>query len=417
MPDFADPLIQGLMAGIKFKQYFANARRQQEELQMRKEQIAEARTQRQRQNELADLQQRIAMGTNPDLSRLAPGQTTRPVSFPEQDMGAQSVAIPPAPDMGDETLPGGLEAPPSIAARFEVPRSIRMTPSGAGGLPVENPIEYRGDRYDIHGPEEIFNRNLQTAAALAEMKRRETEAGYVPITGSGQTFRVPPQVAGTQWKALNPPPPKPTPPAKPGPVQWFTDKNGNVTGLERTPTGLNVLSGPETQGIGRPPGTAGGTGSLAAERFEFGKRETIRKEQEAEDAKQEANVQKLIGEAEKHHGERVARGQELASGDLDKKKRSEIQAQFSAATQRAQDVQYRIAKLMRVAAPPKTRVDAMRAQAEAEKKDVSWTAPDGGVWNMSGGILYIVDKTTPTQATQPTQPRPTATGKSTNPYR
>jgi hypothetical protein len=361
-------------------------------------------------------------------------------------MGAQSVAIPPAPDLSDETLPGGLEGPPSIAARFSeaaadslpsnldptgkyrglygVPRSIRTTPAVTGGLPVENPIEYRGDRYDIHGPEEIFNRNLQTAAALAEMKRRETEAGYVPITGSGQTFRVPPQVAGTQWKALNPPPPKPTPPAKPGPVQWFTDKNGNVTGLERTPTGLNVLSGPETQGIGRPPGTAGGTGTLAAERFQFAKdeaaqrkQEAARKEQEAEEANQEAKIHTLLGEGEKHHGERIKWGQELVSGELDKTKRPEIQAQFSAATERAQAVQFRIAKLMRVAAPPKTRVDAMRAQAEAEKKDVSWTAPDGGVWNMSGGILYIVDKTTPTQATQPTQPRPTATGKSTNPYR
>lgn len=374
MPDIADPLVRGLLAGMQFTQAFRNARRQQEELAMRKQVLEESRAQRQRQNELQDLQTRLALATNPALEQVTGGSRKVTASVP--------------PEMQS---PVGLGSTVSMEA------------------PVENPITYQGQSYAVRGPQERLNERIQQEMVLAGAKRRNTEAGWIPFTTpGGQTFRVPPQSYGTTHKALYPEkvPGRDIPfpeeveaqrkrliPPRPANTRYFIDPKGNVTGLERTPEGLNVLSGEETQGIAQPQQPAGGAGALSRERFEFTKAEAARKEQEAEEAKATAAMEALQKEEDPYHATREQLGQLNASKTLDDKGLADAVSRFKAATTRIQGIQYRKGKLLGAKEPVKGFVDLL-------KDGESRAAPDGATWRKEDGILYIVEGPRKNQASQ-----------------
>lgn len=251
MPDIADPLIQGMMAGLRFKEVFQNARRQREELDMRKQALAEARAQRERQNQLQDLQARLWLGSHPGVEPLAPGQTSREVSLPALDMGAQRAAIPTSVE--PENLPGGLEQPPSITARFEAPQSARTMPGFTAGVPVDDSFSYGGQNYAPIPRHEQERTALEKMIAVERMKQEAARAGMAEISGPGTpTFRVPPQVAATQWRQLNPAPNTTPGQGVPYSPEVFNQKR------ELAPTPENIIRG-DTGTFARPRGSATAT--------------------------------------------------------------------------------------------------------------------------------------------------------------
>ncbi|MFH1110978.1 MAG: hypothetical protein V1790_17535 [Planctomycetota bacterium] len=385
MPDIADPLVRGLLAGMQFTQAFRNARRQQEELAMRKEALAEARQQRQRQNELQDLQQRIQM-TNAGI---------RPVN--EEDEFRASLAGVPR-FRADET-----------GAMQEVGTGVSGTDVG------ERMLNYRGQRLVMPTEAEKQSRAAEArrAITLADMgAKEEGRAKYA------QSFELEPGVATTVLPSEIPAniarraqieqsraateasralteyrrrPPTP----KQYPVHWTEDKFGNVTGLERTPEGLNVLSGPETQGIGKPQQPPSGAGATAKRRLElaeeeatFRKAEAARKEQKAEHAKAATQLATLDKEADPYHADRVKLGEEAELGVYDETTIRPAMANFKATTARIQGIEYRKAAIFKGAKPS----DKF---AESVKDGETRTAPDGTTWRKEGkddnAILYFVE--------------------------
>lgn len=113
---------------------------EQEELALRRQQLGEAERNNAWRRSREDFETEAKLRTSPAFEALAPGQTTRTVAF---------------------SLPADVHAQMPVPAAF--PSSVRLE------APIENPLEFQGQKYAVRGREELFAddvRKLKTAEGI-----------------------------------------------------------------------------------------------------------------------------------------------------------------------------------------------------------------------------------------------------------
>lgn len=297
--ELADRIRTRAMQEAQFKRVQENDtyQRQQDTLQQKRQEQQDKR--QQEQDALGEFKTRLALATIPEISEVMPGQDTRTVQMPIAESMRKYF--------------GGAEAQPL-------------------DVPVEAPLEYKGKRYAVRGPEEmmasrikeqgILNNLAAVKAGMETRSRFEATAVPTPDTiaerlGMAPGTLVAPGALGGLASAARPQAERA--------AYHTTDDSGNVWRVNGDGTKVSLGK----IGKSKTARAAGGEGLTAAQKLTAARQETARRQalqKEHDDLdRQEQTI----------HTKRRAIGARLADKELEPAQRAQLAAELAGLAEQA----------------------------------------------------------------------------------